>query len=229
MIIRLIREKMRKVIVASTIMLLLLFPIATVRATPGTIQLIGKEWDHDNLKVYIKVSPKLQDYISDVLVALNDWSTALEGASENTVDNSEIGGEVDGIFDFQLVDSSREADIVITLHRGTFAGVLGMAILQDKDNDGYFDKVKISVTVGSGVATREQVRNVLRHELGHGLGLGHSDDPGDLMYPTYDASSVNVDVLPSSLDVNALLHIYYNDGFGLPNLPPEMIPPSYSE
>jgi predicted Zn-dependent protease len=88
--------------------------------------------------------------------------------------------------------------------------------------------VRITVKVGPG-ATSEDFRNVVRHEIGHALGLGHSNDPNDLMYPTYDASKTNVDVHPSTLDLDALLSIYYQDGFGLPNLPPEQIPSSYTE
>jgi predicted Zn-dependent protease len=200
-----------------------------VKASGGTIELIGKEWNHDPLKVYIQASPPFQTYVSDVLTALNDWSSALESGSGNTVDSSEIGvGSADGIFDFVIVDSQRDADIVIHIRGGAYAGVLGITIFQDVDRDGYFDKVRITVKVGPG-ATSEDFRNVVRHEIGHALGLGHNNDPSDLMYPTYDASKTDVDVKPSALDLDALLLIYYLDGFGLPNRSPGEIPPSYSE
>jgi predicted Zn-dependent protease len=94
------------------------------------------------------------------------------------------------------------------------------------DRDYYFDEIRIAVKVGSG-ATLEDFRNVVRHEIGHALGLCHSNDPNDLMYPTYDSSTTNGDVYPSALDVGALLLIYKYDGFGLPNLSPEEIPSNY--
>ncbi len=94
-----------------------------------------------------------------------------------------------------------------------------MAIFQDSNGDGYFDRVKITVKAGLGLDFAD-FRNVVRHEIGHALGLVHADDPTDLMYPTYDASAISSDKYPSALDINALLYIYGNDGFGPPNLPP---------
>ncbi len=72
-------------------------------------------------------------------------------------------------------------------------------------------------------------RNVVRHEIGHALGLGHeTTDEHDLMDPTNDASTTNPEVEPSNLDIAALIFIYSTDGFGRMNIPPEQIPSTYS-
>lgn len=213
-------------ILSGVIAVILLFSIpsmAVVRASPATIELISKEWAHDPLKVYIKAP---SDLVPHVLTALNNWSSHLEAASGNIVDNSEMGGLSDGKFDFIAVSSSKEADIVINVGKGAAAGVLGITLPQDNNGDGYFDKVKIIIKAGRGFDYAD-FRNVVRHEIGHALGLGHADDPNDLMYPTYDTSGINYEIYPSELDINALLHIYGNDGFGLPNLPPNEIPSNY--
>uniref|UniRef100_A0A8B9R0W3 interstitial collagenase n=1 Tax=Anas platyrhynchos TaxID=8839 RepID=A0A8B9R0W3_ANAPL len=48
---------------------------------------------------------------------------------------------------------------------------------------------------------------VLAHELGHSLGLSHSDDPGALMYPTYAYTDPNEFILPQD-DIDGIQAIY---------------------
>lgn len=48
---------------------------------------------------------------------------------------------------------------------------------------------------------------VLAHELGHSLGLSHSNDPGALMYPTYSYTDPNEFLLPQD-DINGIQSIY---------------------
>ncbi|KAM4700400.1 matrix metalloproteinase-18-like isoform 1-T1 [Discoglossus pictus] len=48
---------------------------------------------------------------------------------------------------------------------------------------------------------------VAAHELGHSLGLSHSEDPGALMYPTYSNTDPNTFQLPQD-DINAIQYLY---------------------
>ena len=55
------------------------------------------------------------------------------------------------------------------------SNILGRTILMDSYNKARIDNVYISMY------TKNQ--DVLLHEILHGIGLGHSDDPNSLMYP----------------------------------------------
>uniref|UniRef100_A0A8C3JWW9 Matrix metallopeptidase 1 n=1 Tax=Calidris pygmaea TaxID=425635 RepID=A0A8C3JWW9_9CHAR len=50
---------------------------------------------------------------------------------------------------------------------------------------------------------------VIAHELGHSLGLSHSNDPGALMYPTYSYTDPNEFLLPQD-DIDGIQAIYAN-------------------
>jgi hypothetical protein len=194
-----------------------------IQAFATSIELLGVAWDHDNLTVYISLQKGVDpSYIDEVKIALNDWSTALKDKSENS-----------NAFNFTVLEKplskKRPADITINVRKNT-GTVLGSTSITS--SGGIIKEVKITLAAYNALGLplgREDFRTIARHELGHAIGLGHSNDNGieplDLMAPTYDFVGVGKDIIPSDLDLSAVLYIYGSDGFGGTNLSP--IPPSY--
>ena len=52
-------------------------------------------------------------------------------------------------------------------------------------------------------------KSVVAHELGHAIGFGHSDEPGDLMFPTFTPSDISTcQTEPSSAEQSRLQQLY---------------------
>jgi Ca2+-binding RTX toxin-like protein len=85
-------------------------------------------------------------------------------------------------FNFVFTSSYAKADVIVAFVVGSPGGVLGVAVTVDSNSDGI-----ISGQYGDGAAIfmdyydTRYFRSVLRHEVGHALGLDHDETPGSLM------------------------------------------------
>ena len=170
----------------------------TVRAS--TLNLLGVGWDKTEVTYLIKKGKNVTEVtVEDVKTAIADWNTALGDKSINlTLLPAPVG--------------ARNADVVIQLKVGGGA-VLGQTLTKTVSS---FSCELKSVSIQlSGKAFGQNfsdagTRNVARHELGHALGLGHSDDLNDLMYASAESSDIfgNIDQPISDCDKKGLDDIY---------------------
>ena len=212
---------MKKVIFL--ILVVLLLSVINVYSVATTVSYIKAAWNHDPVTVYISIQKGVNSsYIDEVKTVLSGWSNGLKSKAGNYE-----------VFNFNILNKPQSkkhaADISIQVKKNT-GNILGSTRILSSGGTLAYTEITIASQNALGKALdRSDFRNILRHEVGHALGLGHSNDNGtgekDLMYPTYDYLEIGYDVFPSNLNLDALIYLYKTDGFSSPNLSP--IPSAY--
>lgn len=109
---------------------------------------------------------------------------------------------------YNLVETADDPDILISVYLKIVPGyILGFAAVNCSSGDDGIQTVDISLGVRGLSLTG--VVNLTAHEVGHGLGLGHTDSvadgKGDLMGPGFEQKEEGKQVVcPSNLDTGGL-------------------------
>jgi hypothetical protein len=179
--------------------LIVALPVEADSTSSVYIQYISGTWDTTTLKVYIKVTgaPWIASYVDEVEMAITIWNATMDWGEAN------FGVT---LVDLIEVSTSEDADIIVTLHAGGPAGVIGITIRRFYPQSEVMKSVSVKIHIPFW-ADPDDVERVALHELGHAIGLGHSDASGtgwrDIMYPEFDPYETYE--YPSNLNVLGII------------------------
>lgn len=168
------------------LLMVLILPTVSAASEANPEKILDYPWDHSPITIYIDDSNVPEhyspSYYAQIEKAMEYWEEGGNGNLEFTPV-------------FKLVDS-KEADIRIKWVEnlenveGAPQGVAGYA--SPRVSDGRFVRVDIVLEVGNyqGRAWYQYgdttMLSIAKHEFGHALGLGHSSNRKDIMYPEYE-------------------------------------------
>ena len=136
----------------------------------------GKHWELNEfpLKVYVKETD----------------SKYFKSSYKEYIDYAfKIWNKADERIDYTFTNNSRNADIefvfVENLGKKYEENYLGLTEYDtNRENEIEYSKVQISLLkFGKEKISAGEIKATIIHELGHALGLGHSDNEKDIMYP----------------------------------------------
>ena len=153
-------------------------------------------WDKtSHIKVYIPKS----NYTPLMKQAFSAWTKATKGrVTFSYVYNKDLAQDV-----VEFIDRFNEGSVVGLASAPT-------SVYKTRSGDEYHRLKQIKITVADHTTTgkpmdRDQIYTVMLHEIGHSLGLPHTNDKASIMYPScYDYKTQEI----SNLELDKLSEIY---------------------
>jgi hypothetical protein len=168
----------------------------------------GKHWKPDDFPLTIYVRSSTSKYYKVLFRNYVDYALS-------------VWEEADSRIKFKYVSNTRDADIVIIFEENlvdkyddNYLGITDYKLRGDKKIQKSFIEIGLMKFNNEPVSDGE-VKATIIHELGHALGLGHSDNEIDIMFPfinPFSSSEMHYNEL-SGGDIEAVKSVV-NLGFG---------------
>jgi predicted Zn-dependent protease len=178
-----------------------------------SLQLQGFVWNHSTLNALVVTADNESwwnpDFLNTSLRAIGQWNEAIATFAANYSDFSYLSN----LRIQPTVSNSTQSgyDIYVSWHESPFSNTTDEVGLSQISAN--YQNIITNCTVNLAAHTRHgdtlnegDMQNVALHELGHSLGLGHSNYTGDLMYALYTMGSPAEDV--STLDVYGVSSVF---------------------
>jgi len=178
-----------------------------------SIKLEEFRWTRFPLRVLVDMNQwSVPDYAVAVREALDDWMKSIWNYTQTFNDTSLPA--MSYVFYVSSINATQDYDVLVTFTPNRMppgSSIVGLTTYDFQlATQAPIPPITITVTTSSATASSLFVKDVVMHEFGHALGLGHASSPSTLNGPElmYYTSSKNEVVYPSTLDVYALTELY---------------------